>query len=407
MFLGIDIDILGLIVDISGFVATIVIFVVTLLDGIKATKEQTRRECVRATLSDFATIRRTHQDFALHLTEENRNIVLKDYLADLERFAVGCNVDAYALDIVNSMSGGMLVTHYKKYFRDFILERRRSAMLNGNVKPWNMYSEYERMMKGIFELRHQKWEPPMLLTEEEAILDKFLNMKVSSSEEVFEAFRGLNGAIEHHGKGKEGFLYVPGSREDRCVIAAHADTFFDVEYQKKVIQSKLGFKDGVYFSETQECGIGADDRAGCAMLWLLRESGHSLLILDGEEHGQIGAHYMKENYPEIFNEINEHSFILQLDRRGKKDYKCYDLPVTEEFKKFVEKSTNYVLSQSSGKTDICTLCTKVCGVNLSVGYENEHKPNEILNYKDWLHTYQLVKAMLKKPLKKYAMKPKK
>ena len=56
-----------------------------------------------------------------------------------------------------------------------------------------------------------------------------------------------------------------------------------------MLVSDVVFEDGVYSSGDDLCGIGADDRAGCAMLWLLRDSGHSLLILDGEEHGQVGA----------------------------------------------------------------------------------------------------------------------
>lgn len=397
-------DTISLILNLLAFLATIIIFVITSVDTKKATEEQTRRECVRATLTEFANIRRTHQGFQQNMTPENRVDVLKSYLSDLERFAVGCNLNAYAIDVVNSMSGGMLVNQYKKYFRDYITEARRRTSLYANVKPWNMYIEYESMMKEIYKIRGIEWEEPILRTEEMAVLDKFLNMRVSTAEDVFDAFRGLEGAIEEHGQGKEGYLYVPGSRKDRCVIVAHADTFFDEVYQGRIIESKVGYQDGFYYSETDECSIGADDRAGCAMLWLLRDSGHSLLILDGEEHGQVGAHYLKENNLPLFEEINNHSFMLQLDRRGKNDYKYYHLPVTKEFINYVERSTGFVLARGSGKTDIGTLCTKACGVNLSIGYYDEHNPTERLCYKEWLRTYNIVKRMLEKPLKQYVLK---
>ena len=46
------------------------------------------------------------------------------------------------------------------------------------------------------------------------------------------------------------------------------------------------------------------------------------------------------------------------------------------------------------------LCEKICGVNLSVGYYNEHHPEEILRYDEWLGTYQIVKRMVEEPLRK-------
>ena len=256
-------------------------------------------------------------------------------------------------------------------------------------------------------------------TEEKRVLEWFLQMSVSTAEDVFAAFRELPGAIEKHDDGNRGFLYVPGQRGDRCVLAAHADTYFDVNYVRamksagllmskdssffrgEVVENNVIYENGEYRSGNDDCGIGADDRAGCAMLWLLRNSGHSLLILDGEEHGQKGAHYLRESSPELFDEINDHSFIIQLDRRGSRDYKFYHLPVTSEFEKYVVDSTGYECAGTNSRTDICVLCEKICGVNLSVGYYNEHHQNEILRYDEWLNTYQIVKRMVEKPLRQY------
>ena len=139
------------------------------------------------------------------------------------------------------------------------------------------------------------------------------------------------------------------------------------------------------------------------MLWLLRDSGHSLLVTDGEEHGQIGAHYLRESNPSLFEEINDHAFILQLDRRGGNDYRYYDLPVSQEFVDYVEEETGYELVTGKGRTDIVALCEKVCGVNLSVGYHDEHKPSEWLDVGKWLHTLGLVRGMLSKPIKCYPL----
>ena len=248
-------------------------------------------------------------------------------------------------------------------------------------------------------------ENEILLSDDPAtVLDHFLHLPISTPDPIFSLFRTLPGAIEHSGGEKQRFLYVPGTREDRCVLAAHADTVFDRFYVEKEAAAKLAFSDGVYFSESDTYGIGADDRAGCAMLWLLRNSGHSLLILDGEEHGQIGAKYLRSEFRDLFDELNNHSFMLQLDRRGSHDYKCYYLDVPEEFKTFIENSTGYELSISGGFTDICTLCETVSGVNLSIGYYNEHTREEKLVYEEWLHTFELVKGMMGQPMKRYELR---
>jgi hypothetical protein len=178
-------------------------------------------------------------------------------------------------------------------------------------------------------------------------------------------------------------LYVPGKRGDRAVVAAHADTVWDAAYE-----------------ETRARGLGADDRAGCAMLWLLRDSGHSLLILDGEEHGARGSEFLKRECREIFEEIIAHSV---LDRRGSSDYKFYKLPVSQEFRNYIESETGYHDAGTESRTDIVVLCETVCGVNLSVGYYDEHGPNESFVYEEWAHTLDIVRKMLNKELRRYPL----
>lgn len=120
--------------------------------------------------------------------------------------------------------------------------------------------------------------------------------------------------------------------------------------------------------------------------------------------GRLEPLFLRDSNLELFEEINNHSFILQLDRRGNRDYRYYSLPVTDKFIKYIEKSTGFTLAEGKGKTDICTLCTDVCGINLSVGYYDEHKPTEKLIFEEWLNTYTIVKNMLEGKLKRYPLK---
>lgn len=221
----------------------------------------------------------------------------------------------------------------------------------------------------------------------------FLSMPLHNGDEVFEKFASLKGAVYHKsGKTNERFVFVEGTRENRVVLVAHADTV--QHYQKNHIVYE---DNGCYFSKDEKGSpniLGADDRAGCAILWLLRNSGHSLLILDGEEVGMVGSSYLVHNHPEIADKLNnEHQFMVQFDRRGSKDFKTYQVG-SKDFDKYVADKTGYVMPDRYSFTDIVTLCTSVCGVNLSVGYYNEHTRNEFVNIKEWQNTLNIAENWL-------------
>lgn len=236
------------------------------------------------------------------------------------------------------------------------------------------------------------------------ILEEFLSFPLSSGTEVLNKFAVLDGAISSFNGDKRSFVYVPGTRSDRVLLVAHVDTVWDNYYVGMICEQEIKEENGVYSGINHKFGIGADDRAGCAMLWLLKESGHSLLVVDGEEHGQIGSHHLRMNYPELFDEINNHSYIIQFDRREADNYKVYNLPVSDSFIEFIEESTGYHDAGRNARTDIVVLCRDVCGVNLGIGYHNEHKENETLVFDEWFKTLELAEKMLSDKQNKYPMK---
>lgn len=226
------------------------------------------------------------------------------------------------------------------------------------------------------------------------VLVEFLKMPLSDMEPVFAKFESLPGAITK-GTGDNKFVYVPGKRENRVLLVAHADTVWDGMQQFS--RTSLRYDKGVFSSGTPGCGIGADDRAGCAMLWLMKDSGHSLLVTGGEESGGIASSYIVEELPEIHGDLNKsHAFVVQLDRRGSDDYKCYYVG-SKEFRKYVEDTIGYQEPNRGSFTDIGYLCDDVCGVNLSIGYYNEHTDREHLVVAEWLKTLTHVRSWLSNP----------
>jgi hypothetical protein len=226
------------------------------------------------------------------------------------------------------------------------------------------------------------------------VLKSFLEIPLGSANGVFERFIEIPGAI-YRGEGLERFLYVRGARSNKVLLVAHADTVWDHEYGYDPGPThKIKIEDGAITAVNDQFGLGADDRAGCAMLWLLKDLGHSLLVTNGEEDGQTGSSWLMSNNEDIADEINhDHQFVIQLDRRNSADYKCYDVG-THEFRSYVADKTGYTEPDRRSTTDIRTLCREIAGVNLSIGYHREHGNQEYLNVAECDHTLKICRRWL-------------
>lgn len=211
----------------------------------------------------------------------------------------------------------------------------------------------------------------------------------STTEGVLKAFAGLPNAIDV-GHGLERYVYVPGTRKDKVLLVAHSDTVWNRGNAK--IHPVLTSDQKVIVSGKNGIGIGADDRAGCAMLWLLRNLGHSLLIPNGEECGGVGSSFLMDD-PNMASIVQSHQFAIEFDRMNDKDLVFYSVG-TVSFKDFLEEKLPGYKQDVGSYTDISTLCTDICGVNMSIGYYYQHSQHECLNLSEWNKSYKAVKKLL-------------
>jgi hypothetical protein len=209
--------------------------------------------------------------------------------------------------------------------------------------------------------------------------------------EVFEQFLSIATAQSiARGEGDTRFLYIPGERPNPVLLVAHADTKFDAA---PGFPAPVRYQNGVYTSGSTTLGIGADDRAGCAQVWELRKLGHSILITSGEEKGCLATHWLIEQNPDVLAALNAHQFMVQFDRRNANEYKCYEVG-TDEFRAYVERQTGYSEPDRLRGTDVKFLAQQICGVNLSVGYHDEHTPAETLEFGEWEQTLDIAHTWL-------------
>lgn len=235
------------------------------------------------------------------------------------------------------------------------------------------------------------------------MLLEFLRMPLDDGEQILRRFAALPGAVVGTGeKPLQRYVYVPGTRADGVVLVSHTDTVWDKAYDRAFSGERdVKFENGVFSSTSPDCGIGADDRAGCAMLWALRDSGHSLLVVDGEEHGKHGARYLRKSNPKLFRKLNRHCYMIELDWMGTRSCLFNQVDNTEKFKADIQKSLNLTQGGSKGGTDLQVLCRNVCGVNIGVGWHGCHRREETLVLAEWENTLAELSEFLAKPQRRY------
>ena len=180
------------------------------------------------------------------------------------------------------------------------------------------------------------------------------------------------------------FLFAEGDLP--ICLCAHMDTVFK--------QTPYTFyydeKETVVWSPS---GMGADDRAGILIILKLLRDGYrpSIVFTDLEEVGGQGAEDLVSKYGDC--PFEGCKALIQLDRRGYNDSVYYNCN-NEDFEKLIN---SYGFKTNWGTfSDISILAPiwEIAGVNLSVGYDNEHTTSEILHLSALNNTYFNVKKML-------------
>lgn len=178
--------------------------------------------------------------------------------------------------------------------------------------------------------------------------------------------------------------YIVAIGDIPIALVAHMDTVFKTPVSDLYYDQRKG----VLWSPE---GLGADDRAGIFAILKVLQDGlkPSVIFTTDEELGGVGAAALaQEKCP-----IPGLKYMIQLDRRGTNDCVFYDCYCPE----FIDYVESFGFCERYGSfSDISFLMPewKICGVNLSVGYEDEHSYTEILNINPLFDTIRKVKQML-------------
>lgn len=174
------------------------------------------------------------------------------------------------------------------------------------------------------------------------------------------------------------YVYIEGDMD--ILLIAHLDTVFP-----HGIYPYFDPEANVMFSGQ---GLGADDRAGVFAILKILEAGFrpSILFTYGEEQGCIGLDDFLDHHPMPFKDFK---FMIQLDRQGFDDSVYYDCD-NKDFERYIN-SFGFKTAEGSF-TDVMLLSSawKISGVNLSIGYINEHTAAELFFIDDCMETIEKV-----------------
>ncbi len=193
---------------------------------------------------------------------------------------------------------------------------------------------------------------------------------------------------------KENYLFFRQKNNDAKVLI---DCHLDVVYN----WNKTG-NDRVYITDDKRYlwspyGIGGDDRAGVHIaLWLMNSKVSKycdFVFTNSEESGCIGASVFNNDWKGKVNYLA----LIGLDREGR-DFVVYHY-YDSEWIKFIEKVTNRKMSIGS-YSDIAEFEFGVCGVNLGIGYYNNHRGSaEYVSIEDMLRCYSDAKKLIEEIVK--------
>lgn len=169
------------------------------------------------------------------------------------------------------------------------------------------------------------------------------------------------------------------------MLIAHLDTVYETPPYE------------IYYDKTANViwspqGLGADDRAGVFAIIQLLQMGWRphILFTTGEEALGIG---IKKLLKKFYKAPFDIKYLIELDRQGHNDCVFYDCP-NEDFQKYIESFG--FKTQKGIFTDISLLAPfwNIAGVNLSVGYYDEHSYVERLFIDPLIDTIEKVSNML-------------
>lgn len=190
------------------------------------------------------------------------------------------------------------------------------------------------------------------------------------------------------------------------LLVAHMDTVYDHEFYSCYGNdfAKNQTKKKIFYDKEERVlwspeGLGADDKAGIFLILKILMVGLRpyVLFTTDEEIGGKGAKQFSEDFKDIPLD-NFIKFIVELDRKGKNEAVYYNC-TNKFFEKYINSFGFVTRTGSFSDISIIFPALNIAGVNVSVGYYNEHRQNEYLSLLQNDKIYDIIYYMVKESKK--------
>ena len=164
---------------------------------------------------------------------------------------------------------------------------------------------------------------------DEDVLKKFLDFD-SHEKIICEFYKFDNSSVSVTSDDTKKFIYIPGKRKDRVLLVSSLVSESDYEILGNSI-----FENGIYRSSDPKARLDVE-RAGSAILYLLRDTGHSLLITVDKNTWDVFSpnvlQIIKTCNKDLYCEFNHtHQYVLEFNYKNSNNLNFCGLPVTQDF----------------------------------------------------------------------------
>lgn len=220
------------------------------------------------------------------------------------------------------------------------------------------------------------------------MMKKLVELLLLSQEELLSYISRIYAPLYTKQEFEGGIVFIPKNVEKYPLMCAHLDTI-NTHRKTPLERSDLYInKDYIGLpTSTKKACLGGDDRCGVYIALELLASGlpYAFGFFLDEEIGGIGS----DAYSAIIDTTHI-TALIGLDRKGSNDVALYGYDNNELTEIFVKQGYKRAFGTFTDASNLAEGCDLAC-VNLSIGYYNEHTPNEQIHFSETENTLNILR----------------
>ena len=232
------------------------------------------------------------------------------------------------------------------------------------------------------------------------MMKKLVELLLLSQEELYARIDDIYAPMYEKEVFEGSLIFKPKNVEMYPLICTHLDTI-NTHRDYKLTKDDIALYDTGEIKlhpSSQAVCLGGDDRCGVFLALELMAKGvpYAFGFFLDEEVGGIGS----DNYSTIIDTTHI-TALVGLDRRGYNDVALYGYDNQELTEIFTKQGYKEAMGTFTDASNLAGVCGLAC-INLSIGYYNEHTPNEQIHFSEtentlnMLHKPEVIEALASK-----------